>query len=136
MKAIAAAVSFLFATGAASAADAPFAHTDCKNAPTQMEMDYCAGLDFKAADAKLNALYRQMTAKYDPADKEKLKAAEKAWLAYRDAECDYETAQSEGGSIHPMVETECATDKTQARIKELERQFHCDEGDTSCNNPG
>jgi uncharacterized protein YecT (DUF1311 family) len=136
MKARSVAVAVLFAAVAAQAQNNLFAHTDCKKAATQMDMDYCAGLDFKAADAKLNALYQEMMAKYDGADKEKLKVAEKAWLAYRDAECDFETAQSQGGTIHPMIVTMCLTDKTKARLKELKRQFQCDEGDTSCNNPG
>jgi uncharacterized protein YecT (DUF1311 family) len=136
MKARSIAVVVLFAAAVAHAQDNLFAHTDCKKAATQMDMDYCAGLDFKAADAQLNALYRQMMAKYDEADREKLKAAEKAWLAYRDAECDYETASSIGGTIHPMVETMCQTDKTKARIKELKSQRDCEEGNMSCNNPG
>ncbi len=109
---------------------------DCKNAATQMELDYCAGQDFKAADAKLNALYQQLMGKYDVADQALLRAAEEKWIAWRDSECAFETALTVGGTIHSMMETQCDTEKTAAHIKELERERDCQEGDISCNPPG
>ncbi|HEY2070770.1 MAG TPA: lysozyme inhibitor LprI family protein [Rhizomicrobium sp.] len=109
---------------------------DCKQAATQADLDYCAGQDFKAQDAKLNALYQQLMAKYDVQNQALLRAAEEKWIAWRDSECAYETALTVGGTIHPMMETECETEKTAAHIKELERQLTCEEGDISCNPPG
>ena len=131
MKAIfmAAAVMLLANTGAQAA-------IDCKSSNlSQADMDMCAGRDFTAADAKLNVLYKTMMAKYDAANQAKLKTAEKAWLTYRDAECDYETNGTAGGTINPMMDTMCRTDKTEARIKELTAQVKCVEGDMSCNAP-
>ena len=109
---------------------------NCKSQDlNQMQLDQCAGIDFTAADAKLNALYKVMMSKYDAANGEKLKLAERAWIAWRDAECDYETNGTAGGSINPMMDTMCRTEKTNARIKELNAQVHCAEGDMSCNAP-
>jgi len=125
----------LVAQSAHAADDNPFKNVDCKAAATQMELDYCAGLDFKAADAKLNVLYQALTAKYNTNNQALLRDAEEKWLAWRDAECAYETALTVGGTIHSMLETECDTDKTNTRIKELERQRDCEEGDISCNPP-
>lgn len=120
----------------ARAADDPFKGTACKSQDlNQAQLDYCAGLEFNAADVKLNALYRELMAKYDDADAARLKTAEKAWLAYRDAECDYETAGTIGGTINPMMNTMCSTNKTKARIIELTAQLKCEEGDLLCNMP-
>jgi uncharacterized protein YecT (DUF1311 family) len=115
---------------------APAPAVDCKQAATQMDLDYCAGLDFKATDARLNTVYQQLMAKYDVQNQALLRAAEEKWIAWRDTECTYETALTVGGTIHPMMETECATEKTQAHIKELERERDCQEGDLTCNPPG
>jgi uncharacterized protein YecT (DUF1311 family) len=126
----------LLLSRAALAGDMPPPPVDCKDAATQMQLDYCAGLDFKAADAKLNALYQVLMAKYNTNNQALLRDAEEKWLAWRDSECAYETALTVGGTIHPMLETECDTNETNDRIKELERQRDCQEGDITCNPPG
>jgi uncharacterized protein YecT (DUF1311 family) len=108
---------------------------DCKLPANQMELDYCAGVDFKAADGKLNALYQGLMAKYNTNNQALLRDSEEKWIAWRDSECAYENALTVGGTIHPMMETQCDTEKTNARIKDLERQRDCEEGDISCNPP-
>ena len=109
---------------------------DCKSSNlNQMQLNQCAGIDFDKADAKLNALYRDLIKRYDPPDQALLKAAENKWIAYRDAECAFETNLTIGGTIHPMVETFCWTEKTNARMKELTAQMNCGDGDTECNPP-
>lgn len=109
---------------------------DCKSQNlNQMQLDQCAGMDFTAADAKLNALYKTMMAKYDAANGALLKSSERAWIAYRDAQCDFATNGTAGGTINPMMDTMCRTEKTNARIKELNAQLHCAEGDMDCNAP-
>jgi uncharacterized protein YecT (DUF1311 family) len=133
MKATLMAATFLLLACTVAHADEKL---NCKSQDlTQMELGQCAGRDFTAADARLNALYKTMMSKYDTANQAKLKAAEKAWLAYRDAECDYETNGTAGGTINSMEDTICRTNKTQARIKELNAQLHCEEGDLLCNMP-
>ena len=104
-----------------AANDDPFRNLDCKNAKVQMELNYCADRDFQAADKKLNAVYRKLLDASDGREKELLKTAERNWIAYRDSECVYETANSEGGSIQPMEYSECLTQKTEARVKELQQ---------------
>ncbi len=106
----------------AAGTDDPFRNTDCSKAAVQMEMDYCANRAFAEADRKLNLLYRKLLASSDAKDRELLKTAERNWIAFRDSECAYETAGSEGGSIHPMEYSNCLRDKTDAHIKELVAQ--------------
>lgn len=101
--------------------DDPFKGVNCKNAMVQMELNVCADREFQAADRKLNAVYRKLLDGADGKEKELLKTAERNWIAWRDSECAYETAGSEGGSIQPMEYSECLTRLTQSHVKELQQ---------------
>ena len=128
-------VSFLlFVAVAAYAQDAD--KIDCKSESlNMMQLDQCAGREFKATEARLDALVRELSGKYDPPNRALLEAAQKAWRAWRDAECDYETNGTAGGTINSMMNTKCRTAKASARLKELDAQLHCEESDLSCNAP-
>src|ERR1700691_3670786 len=58
-----------------------------KKANTQADMNVCAGQEAERVDADLNKAYRQLLAKAgsDQNAVTKIKAAERAWVAYRDA---------------------------------------------------
>ncbi len=120
---IAIAIVIAMAAGHARAgADDAFKGLDCKKAIVQAELNVCADREFQSWDSKLNALYRAVLKNADPKDQALLKTAERNWIAYRDSECDYETSDSEGGSIRPMEYSNCLTAKTRARIAELKSQ--------------
>jgi len=95
----------------------------CSDADTQTEMNICAGKEYKTADATLNRVYQQMVAMLDAAEKAQLKAAQTAWLKYRDANCDFVGDQYKGGSIRPMIYGLCLADVTQNRTVELRAQI-------------
>jgi len=105
---------------------------DCKNASDQLTLNECADKDFKASDAKLNEVYRALSSKTSQQGKTSLQNAQRAWLAYRDAQCRFETLGTIDGSIHPMVYASCMDKLTQAQTKLLGAQLHCEEGDWSC----
>jgi uncharacterized protein YecT (DUF1311 family) len=107
---------------AAAGPDDPFKNLDCRKAVVQMELNACANREFETWDARLNALYRTLLKNADAKDLALLKTAERNWLSYRDSECAFETAGSEGGSIQPMEYSNCLTAKTRARIAELKSQ--------------
>ncbi|MER2508778.1 MAG: lysozyme inhibitor LprI family protein [Amaricoccus sp.] len=107
------------------------AHADCGPEATQSELNTCAGTDYQAADAELNNLYKEMIARLG-ADKAPLVAAQRAWVTYRDAECDFVASSVAGGSIYPMIRGECLTDLTRARSEEFRGFLACEEGDLSC----
>lgn len=117
---------------AASAGNA--AAGDCSAAETQTEMNLCAGAAFDAADAELNALYKQISArlKSDAATTRLLVATQRAWIAFRDAECDFAASSVAGGSIAPMIRAECLTSLTEARNATFRTYLSCEEGDLSC----
>ena len=61
------------------------------------------------ADAELNVLYRQITArlKDDKATTELLVAAQRAWVAFRDAECAFSVSGVSDGTAHGMILAIC-----------------------------
>ncbi len=63
-------------------------------------------------------------------------AAERAWIAFRDAECAFSASGGEGGSAYPMTVSMCAAHLTTARTEQLSSFLHCKEGDMSCPVPG
>lgn len=106
----------------------------CADAEDQATMNECAEAAFKESDKKLNGLYKQIEARLkDDADTKKLLVqAQRDWDKYRDAECNFQSAGSAGGSVVPFVIASCKDDLTQSRIKDFEGYLNCDEGDLSC----
>src|SRR5215204_5927864 len=71
---------------------------DCSNQMAQQVMNICAARDYEAADAELNAVWKEARTAAKDLDaelSEDLKGAEKAllagqrgWIAYRDGQCE------------------------------------------------
>ncbi|MBY0322520.1 MAG: lysozyme inhibitor LprI family protein [Reyranella sp.] len=99
---------------------------------SQMEMNAQAGSDLRKSDQQLNAVYNKLRAKISDAGKAKLQTAQQSWLRFRDQECEFETMGTVGGTIHSMIVAICLTRLTDQRIKDLEAQLNCKEGDLSC----
>lgn len=106
---------------------------DCAD-QTQSGLTLCASAAFTKADDRLNALYRQITArlKDDGETRGLLVAAQRAWITFRDAECTFLTSPAAQGSIHPMLVAQCREALTLKRVAELEPLLDCEEGDMSC----
>jgi uncharacterized protein YecT (DUF1311 family) len=111
---------------------------DCKSQNLNMlDIAWCGRLEFEAADAALNTLYREMIVKYDASNQALLKTAQESWMAFRDAECTYETSGYDG-DYGALVYHQCRTAKTKERITVLNRQLHCQDGayqGETCNRP-
>ena len=101
-------------------------------AQSQMELNARAAGDLRKSDAQLNAVYNKLRAKVSDAGKKNLQTAQQSWLRFRDQECEFETMGTVGGSIHSMIVAICLTRLTDQRIKDLEAQLNCKEGDLSC----
>lgn len=122
----------LFVTGAAQAqAPNPI---DCDNASTTVEMNYCTDLAFQKADAALNDAYRHAIASlkddvqpppYDPKSwEEALRASQRAWVAYRDAECKgHVPMEWTGGTGTTSAVNACLIEMTEARTKSLKERY-------------
>lgn len=118
----------------------PFAQSavDCANASDQATMNQCAGQAYKAADKELNTVYQQITGrlKNNPDSKKMLVTAQRAWIGFRDAECQFSASGVAGGSVYPLVYSQCLTAVTKARVEALKPYLQCEEGDLSCPVPG
>jgi uncharacterized protein YecT (DUF1311 family) len=99
---------------------------------TQMELNQQSSDDYQKADKRLNATYTALMAKISAAGKARLREAQISWLRFRDQECAFEAMGTEGGSIHPLIVNSCMARLTLARVKDLEQQLNCQEGDLSC----
>ena len=95
----------------------------CSDFDTQTEMNICAGKEYKAADASLNRVYQQLARTLEPEEKSQLKAAQTAWIKYRDTNCEFVADQYKGGSIRPMIYGLCLADVTRNRTSELKTQI-------------
>jgi len=118
----------------ATAAYAQDAETvDCDNAQTQMDMNTCAEQDFEKADAALNKAYKKAMTAQKAIDAQvqedlgadsvgavaALKKAQRAWIDYRDGQCEGEGFQAHGGSMEPMLVMGCKASLSNSRAKEL-----------------
>ena len=113
--------------------DAQARQFNCSNPQAQMEMNACADIDFQRADAELNRVYRDSIAAERQADRELdrtydhgpsnesiLRDAQRAWVAFRDAQCIHEAnGEARGGSMEPMVYSICQARLTRERIAQL-----------------
>ena len=105
---------------------------DCGEPTTQIEMTICANRDFETADAALNEQWAITASKMKKLDEEMgpptdgrpsyfdaLLEAQRAWLAFRDANCRVEGYRLRGGSAEPMETSGCMALMTKARTVEL-----------------
>lgn len=93
---------------------------NCDNPMTQAEMNACAGIAYQNADRKLNQVYQQLLPKLSTTRKQKLITAQRAWIRFRDTSCDFERSEAAGGTMEPMLYSNCLASVTQQRIKDLE----------------
>ena len=115
------------------AAAGPLRAADCAKATTQADMNICAAERRAGADAALNAAYGALVREPGLADRlDRLRAAERAWVAYRDAQCAFEGSQYEGGSMQPMAVDGCAEALTGRRTAELRKVLACEKDGAGC----
>lgn len=101
-------------------------------AQSQMDLNQQAGSALQDADRQLNAVYTKLRTRLGPESRALLQAAEEAWIRFRDRECAFIGAPTAGGSIHGMIVAQCQARLTLVRVKDLEAQLNCQEGDLSC----
>ena len=116
-----------------AAALLPAAHAlDCKTATTQADMNACAYEDFLAANATQAAAIKALDARLKASDRSRWRAAQKSWIAWRTAQCAFETGAAVGGSAREMLRWQCVTRLTLERTTAIERLANCPEGDLAC----
>lgn len=105
---------------------------NCGSVGNQNSMTLCAGQDHDAADRELNVIYGELLESISAPGQETLRRAQRKWIAYRDAQCAFASAGTQGGSVHPYVLLTCLAELTRMQTQMLKRQLECVEGDLSC----
>jgi uncharacterized protein YecT (DUF1311 family) len=101
------------------ARDLSASERDCKDAVSTAEMRTCANELYEAADAELNRVYRQLASQLSDERREKLKAAQQAWIAFRDKNATFAASVVEGGTMYPILEVTELTSMTKQRTEQL-----------------
>ena len=122
-------------SAAPAVAQTPGTAVDCAKAFSTLEINDCAEQEFKRADARLNAAYKAMLARidtgtdFDAKTKAGLRTAvqdaQRKWLAFRDADCKGAVGREwTGGTGQTYAVYSCLTEKTVARVRDLEGRPH------------
>lgn len=105
---------------------------DCDNSDGQLENTECVAREFRSADAELNrqwpgwldharAADRDFSGRREgPGYEQVLRDAQRAWIAFRDANCRYDAySQARGGTLEPLIYENCRLRMTRDRIRQL-----------------
>lgn len=92
------------------------------------EMVDCLNAQHAHWDKELTIAYQEAMKNAPPAQKQKLREAERAWIKYRDANCEYYAVGE--GSIARIDAAACLRDMTERRARELKS------GGAGPDNPG
>jgi hypothetical protein len=84
------------------------------------------------ADAALNANYKALSSQLDGANLQRLRDAQRAWIAFRDKECSFRAQGTDGGTASALASSSCIAELSQQRADALKRQLDCPEGDVTC----
>ena len=91
----------------------------CSDAGTTLELTTCFAKAREAADAQLNAAYKEIRSKLAGEDEKRLVTAQRLWIEYRDANCTAERELYAGGTAATPVYLACLEAMTRARTNEL-----------------
>ncbi len=102
-------------------------HTDSARAQNQQEMNRQAEQEFNTADAEMTKVYKELVGNMSKQDLEELKAAQRLWIQFRDAQAKYEAdVAARGGSLFPTIYDERRAAITKARTAELKKVLNHD----------
>ena len=91
----------------------------CADVVITVDLATCLARARDAVEVQLNAVYKQLRGKLDTADGQRLVAAQRLWIQYRDANCAAERDLYKGGTAASSVYLACLEAMTRARAKEL-----------------
>ena len=95
-----------------------------RTADTTLDMEGCAQVAIRRSDAKIDSLVREIffTLRDDEA-RARFVRAERAWFAFRDADCESAGDVNEGGSLASVDTLVCDEDRNEQRIRELRQML-------------
>lgn len=95
----------------------------CEEKRTTLDISQCLGTALKRADTELNRSYQQALKNLNMADGERLRIAQRAWAAYRDAQCKAEFELWDGGTGGQIALPQCMLKLTKRRTTEIKETY-------------
>lgn len=97
----------------------------------------CVRREEISSDARLNLVYKKIMDRLrgDADATNRVREAQRRWIAFRDAQCELEGFATTGGSVHSTIVSGCLERLTTQRAGELFYMLTCQEGDLTCLNP-
>lgn len=99
---------------------------DCSAALTQQDMNRCAADAARASEGDMNrtaALVMRQIAEQQGGENgeaaNRFRAAQRTWLAFREAQCALAGIEALGGTLEPLLVAGCMRDMTERRASEL-----------------
>lgn len=110
-------------TGQRHPIDLQLEHDLSQNAVTTADMREAQGKAYTSWDKELNREYKELMALLSDDEKNALRQAQRAWLAFRDAETEFWWSESisDGGSLAPVIVSDHAIELLKARVCQLAR---------------
>ncbi|PVZ10554.1 MULTISPECIES: lysozyme inhibitor LprI family protein [unclassified Pseudomonas] len=114
------------------ACNGAYAAKACGEAVSTADMQACAQSALQAADDELNTSYKRLLQRFsgpsapgedNAAARRKLIAAQRAWITFRDADCDAQYQAHIGGTLRGLVMLGCKQQHTEQRTKQLNSYF-------------
>jgi uncharacterized protein YecT (DUF1311 family) len=99
------------------------ASAQCKDAVSTKDMQDCMDNEWKKSDGELNRIYQDSLKKLKSEQAALLKKAQRAWLSYRDAQCEADYKMLAGGTAAPLALTQCRINLTQQRTRTLKATY-------------
>ena len=97
---------------------------DCTSAANTPELTACALAEYERTEVELNETWRAVNGRLDDPDlKRQLLDAQRAWIAFRDIDCDAEPLYFFAGSHGPLSRYYCRTKAARQRIVTLENRY-------------
>jgi uncharacterized protein YecT (DUF1311 family) len=78
----------------------------------------CISAEYERQDERLNQLYQTLMSSLDYERRETLRAAQRAWIEFRDANCDF-YFDPQGGTSARLAANSCIMSETAERADEL-----------------
>jgi uncharacterized protein YecT (DUF1311 family) len=101
----------------------------CDKAVNTLEINDCASIEKEKVESQLNATYKSVIQKLEHpepevaddylATKKALVEAQRAWVKFREADCDATYTWHRGGTIRTLMYIGCMQAHAEQRIKEL-----------------
>ena len=119
--------SLCFAFGAAALVSISASHAQSyeqcqeKAGGVMPELKDCNDAELNCREAMLNGLYKQVLAAVGPGRREGLRKAERALVAFADAECGFRMAPEVGFMDAPLVYYACRLELIARRIEDLQK---------------